>query len=197
MNAASSDFLDPDLLKDAEATNQRPALSPDGDELKTAVRPPLTPPPPPLPAASMPPLPSFAAPSPAPSFSVAPLAGPAPAASSTQPPAYSRAASPRPSWLQSLLTTTFPPPGTAHHANPDAPIRPSTAGAVFAAMGLFFAFVALVTGLRGAPEEIMPPVVAAALVIARALVALGAGALSFAMLRQAERLLVKDPASRP
>ena len=99
----------------------------------------------------------------------------------------------KPSWLRALLTTTFPPPGAMRNTNPDAPIRASTAGTIFAAMGLVFAIVALVTGLRGAPAEPMEPVVAAATVIARALIALGAGALSFAMLRQAERLLVQEP----
>ena len=201
MNEPSSEFLDPDLLKDAEATNQRPALSSDGDELTTTVRPPLTPPPPP-PATSVapppvmaaePPLPSFPPPSDLPSFSVSAHAAPLPRPASV-PPMDAQA---KPSWLRSLLTTTFPPPGAAHHANPDAPMRASTAGVVFAAMGVFFAFVALVCGLRGAPTEIMPPVVAASLVVARALVALGAGALSFALLRQAERLLVQPPPRDP
>jgi hypothetical protein len=58
-------------------------------------------------------------------------------------------------------------------------------------MGLVFSLVALVTGLRGVPDETTAaPLVTAAVVIARALVALGAGALSFAMFREAERLLV-------
>lgn len=179
---ASSEFLDPDLLSDAEATNQRPALSSEPDELKTHQLPPATPPPPMT--TSMPPLPSFPPATPPPTFTV--------------PQVHQRTVSdpalqPKPSWLRNLLTTTFPPPGTPIQANPDAPIRASTAGAVFAGMGLFFALVALITGLRGAPTEIMPPVVAASLVIARALVALGAGALSFAMFRQAERLLVQEP----
>ncbi len=56
-----------------------------------------------------------------------------------------------------------------------------------------FAVVALVTGMRGAPTEAgIAPVVAAALVLARALVAVGAGALSFAMFLRAERLLVRS-----
>jgi hypothetical protein len=53
-----------------------------------------------------------------------------------------------------------------------------------------------VTGLRGAPSEPIAPAVAACLVIARAFVALGAGALSFAMFRQAERLLVEEPPTK-
>ncbi|HEY1695336.1 MAG TPA: hypothetical protein VGG39_24375 [Polyangiaceae bacterium] len=191
MNEASSEFLDPDLLRDAEATNQRPALSPEGDELTTTVRPPLTPPPPPMAVANAAPLPSFPPPSDVPSFTLQsqyPSHAPHPSAPPLDGPGAGK-----PSWLRSLLTTTFPPPGVARNANPDAPIRASTAGAVFAALGVFFAFVALVCGLRGAPTEIMPPVVAASVVIARALVAFGAGALSFAFLRQAERLLVQEP----
>ena len=58
-------------------------------------------------------------------------------------------------------------------------------------LGLVFALFAMVTGLRGAPTDPVAPVVAAALVVARAIVTVGAGALSFAMFRQAERLLVR------
>ena len=133
---------------------------------------------------SMPPLPSFPPATPPPTFTMqhAPQRTPS-----------ETVLEGKPSWLRNLLTTTFPPPGMPIQANPDAPIRASTAGAVFAGMGLFFALVALITGLRGAPAEIMPPVVAASLIVARALIALGAGALSFAMFRQAERLLVQEP----
>lgn len=184
MNDASAEFLDSDLLKEAEATQQRQALSADGDELKTTRLPPATPPPPPLQTANLPPLPvSFPPPAPAPSF-----ASPQAAASAA---AVASLPQRQPSWLNALLTTTFPPPGAA--ANPEAPIRASTVGTAFAVLGLVFAIVALVTGLRGAPAEPIEPVVAAATVIARALLALGAGALSFACFRQAERLLVQPP----
>jgi hypothetical protein len=181
MNEANVEFLDPDLLKDAEATNQRPALSPDGDELKTTRLPPLTPPPPAM--ASMPPLPSFPPPDLAPTFTVSQVT-----------PRYEAEPAPtsKPSWLRALLTSTFPPPSTERTPSPHAPVRASTAGTIFAVLGLVFAAVSLVTGLKGAPSEPgVAPIVAAALVIARALVALGAGALSFGMFRQAERLLVK------
>jgi hypothetical protein len=193
MNEANSEFLDPDLLKEAEATQQRVALSPEGEEMTTTRLPPLTPPPPPLQTTSVPPLPAaFPPPTPAPTFAAA-HASTAPVLGSTPPAAP--APHGRPSWLHALLTTTFPPPG-AVNVNPEAPIRASTAGTVFAVLGLVFAVVALVTGLRGAPTDPIEPVVAAATVIARALLALGAGALSFAMLRQAERLLVQDPPSK-
>jgi hypothetical protein len=186
MSEIQGEFLDSELLKDAEATNQRAALSVEGDELKTTQLPPLTPPPP---AASMPPLPPITFPpqTPAPTFH---LDEGTTRYRSEPPPAVGK-----PSWLRALLTTTFPPPGTAPQAVHGAPISAQTAGTVFAVLGLVFAIVALVTGLRGAPSEAgVAPVVAAALVIARALVALGAGALSFAMFRQAERLLVAGPA---
>jgi hypothetical protein len=182
MNEAQVEYLDPDLLKDAEATNQRPALSPDGDEVKTTRLPPLTPPPPA--ATSMPPLPSFPPPEMAPTFTVSQVS-----------PRYEAAPAPatKPSWLRTLLTSTFPPSSTQRNPAPDAPVKATTAGTIFAVLGLVFAVVALVTGLRGAPSDAtVPPIVSAALVIARALVALGAGALSFGMFRQAERLLVKQ-----
>ena len=185
MTEATSDFLDSELLKDAEATNQRAALSPDGDELKTVQIPPLTPPPPPM--ASLPPLPVHFPPlSPAPLFAT----DEGTTRYKSAPPVEAS----KPSWLSALLTTTFPPPATARRPATMAPVTPRTAGTIFAVMGLVFAVVALVTGLRGVPADAgIAPVVAAALVIARAVVALGAGALSFAMFRQAERLLVQEP----
>jgi len=185
MSEGTADFLDSGLLQDAEATNQRPALSPDGDQLTTTRQPPMTPPPP-LPTLAMPTLPPVTFPpmAPAPSFDDGTTryrSEPAPAAT-------------KPSWLQALLTTTFPPPSTVRNPGAQALVSAQTAGAVFAVMGLVFAVVALVTGLRGVPSDTsVAPVVAAAYVIARALVALGAGALSFAMFRQAERLLVHEP----
>jgi hypothetical protein len=188
MSEGNADFLDSGLLTDAEATNQRAALSPDGDELKTMTRQPsMTPPAPPM---SMPPLPPVTFPplTPAPSFAIE--EGTARYHSEFPP------GTPKPSWLRALLTTTFPPPATLRTPGVRAPVSAQTAGTVFALMGLFFAVVALVTGLRGVPSDTsIAPVVAAAYVIARALVALGAGALSFAMFRQAERLLVEPPTS--
>jgi hypothetical protein len=185
MSERNADFLDSELLKDAEATNQRPAMSPEGDELKTTRMPSMTPPPP---ALSMPPLPPITFPpaSPAPSFAV----DDGTTRYRSEPPP----ASPKPSWLRALLTTTFPPPATQRDPSVKGPVSVQTAGTVFAVMGLVFAVVALVTGLRGVPSDTtVAPAVAAAFVVARAIVALGAGALSFAMLRQAERLLVHEP----
>jgi hypothetical protein len=190
MLEANAEFLDSGLLNDAEATNQRSALSAEGDELKTTQLPPMTPPP--LATASMPPLPPVTFPpvAPAPSFAIETGT----TRYATEPPQ----ATAKPSWLRALLTTTFPPPGTSRNQGAQAPVSMQTAGTAFAVMGLVFAVVALVTGLRGVPSDPgVAPVVAAAYVIARALVALGAGALSFAMFRQAERLLVQEPPTPP
>lgn len=186
MDEGPAEFLDPDLLKDAEATNQRPALSPDGDELKTTRLPPISAPPPPV-AAELP-LPSFPPPAAAPAFSgtVEIAQPPATERQATEPPG-------KPSWLRGLLTTTFPPPDTQRDPRADAPVGANVAGIVFTVLGVVFSLVALVTGLKGAPMDPVAPIVAAALVIGRAIVAVGAGALGFAMFRQAERLLVRKP----
>jgi hypothetical protein len=181
MTEVNAELLDSDLLRDAEATNQRPALV-DGDELKTTRLPPPTPPPmtttmmpPPMPASFRP-----SAPAPAMPLEAVSLDFP------RQP-----VATGKPSWLKALLTPTVPPPATTGHGAV-ATIRPDTAGAVLAGLGLVFALVALVTGLRGAPDASLAPVVAAAVVLARALITLGAGALSFLLFRSAERLLVSS-----
>jgi hypothetical protein len=182
-NDGPVEFLDSSVLADAEATNQRPALSDDGEELKTITRLPAITPPPPSVAS---PLPSFPPPATAPSIGIA-AAGHAAHREPVAP------ASSKPSWLAALLSSTVPPPAT-ERTSPAAPVSPTVAGAVFVTIGLAFAIVSLVTGLRGAPADgEMAPAVAAALVIGRALVALGAGALSFVMLLRAERLLVKSP----
>jgi hypothetical protein len=185
MNEVKSDYLDPDLLKDADAGTPAPLEpSSEGDELKTTRRPAISPPPAPpslrAHAASVPP--------PVMTFSSTSDSRPRP---TSEPPDAAK-----PSWLRALLTTTFPPPAPARHASAPAPITAQTAGTVYAVLGVLFAVVALVTGLRGAPSEVLAPSVAACLVIARAIIALGAGALSFAMFRQAERLLVEEEAPK-
>jgi hypothetical protein len=186
MNEVKSDYLDPELLKDAEGRSPQPLdLSSEGDELKTTRRPAISPPPaPPTSLRSHPP--SVSAPAVSrPSTGEARIHFPSEAPDAT-----------KPSWLRALLTTTFPPPAPARHPGAHAPIPAQTAGTVYAGLGVLFAIVALVTGLRGAPSETLAPSVAACLVIARAIVALGAGFLSFAMFRQAERLLVEEPPAK-
>jgi hypothetical protein len=182
MNEVKSDYLDPDLLKDADAGSP-PPLEPssEGDELKTTRRPAISPPPAPP---SLRPHPASVPPPPAMTF--------ASTSDSRSRPTSEPPDAAKPSWLRALLTTTFPPPAPARHASTPAPITAQTAGTVYAVLGVLFAVVALVTGLRGAPSEALAPSVAACLVIARAIIALGAGALSFAMFRQAERLLVEE-----
>jgi hypothetical protein len=187
------EYLDPELLKDAEATNQRPALSAEGEELKTTQFAGML-------ASAGGPLPSFPPPESSPYAADAAFSAPRPgyagqpayaAQAQAQPQAaIAPAARPaKPSWLRALLATMSGPAAEGHASK--GLINPHVAGIVFASLGLVFAGVALVTGLRGAPSDAtMAPAVAAALVLARALVALGAGALSFGMLRQAERLLV-------
>ena len=174
MNAETAELLDSDLLKDAEATAQRPALAP-SDEIQTAVRLPAITPPPPAPATATMPLPAVSFP---PQSRVP-----------TMPAHRPEVAASRPSWLQALLATTFPPPAAT--LDPEAArLARRRAGAGFVGLALAFAFVAMVTGLRGAPDDpSIAPVVAAALVLSHALVALGAGAFSFGLLRMAERLL--------
>jgi hemoglobin len=190
MHDQGAELLDPDLLKDAESTSQLAAQSVErveaAEELKTIRLPPATPPPPPMHIAtsSMPPLPaSFPPAAPLPSMS----------AGSTQPlAAHYRAAPPaasRPTWLRALLDSTFP--ASEVNADPEVARRSRrTAAAACVGFALAFALVAMITGLRGAPDDAsMAPAVAAALVVAHALVALGAGAFSFGLLRMAERLL--------
>jgi hypothetical protein len=102
------------------------------------------------------------------------------------------AAAPRPSWIKSLLVTSFPPPGVA--PSPDqVRLTRRAAGAVLAILGLAAAVVALVTGLRGIPDDPQTPeTVVVAVLLARALIAVGAGTFSFAMFRMTEKL-VTDP----
>jgi hypothetical protein len=67
-----------------------------------------------------------------------------------------------------------------------------------ACLGLspLFLILALYEGLRGAPEGAASATVVAALVVAHAIVAVGAGAFGFGLLRMAERLLDEDRARK-
>lgn len=98
----------------------------------------------------------------------------------------------RPSYIKSLLVTSFPPPGVT--PSPDqVRLTKRAVGAVLALLGLAAAVVALVTGLRGIPEDPQTPeTVVVAVLLARALIAVGAGVFSFAMFRMTEKL-VTDP----
>jgi hypothetical protein len=232
MEEANSDFLDSDLLRDAEATNQRPALSPEGEEVTTSTvlpppsphPPPVAHVPPPLPARASHhslPLPSFPPPDVAP-MGVAPTGGvpgesapaevapqnpmaplpsfafqahvetpPPPPAASVAPPAPP--APPQPSWLRGLFRSTHPADAElARDAHAATVQRADVAGGLYAGFGLLFAVVSLVLALRDVPPEPgTAPEVVAALVLSRALFALGAGALAFALFVRAERMLLR------
>jgi hypothetical protein len=171
----SSELLDSSLLRDAESTSQFAAQAVEAaEELATIRLPPATPPPPamkPTATARMAALPVTA--------------------HDPFPPPPRMPTMPRPSWLQALLTTTFPPPAASHGADPEVTMRARrNAAAACVGFALAFALVAMITGLRGAPDDpTISPAVAAALVVAHALIAIGAGAFSFGLLRMAERLL--------
>jgi hypothetical protein len=90
-------------------------------------------------------------------------------------------------WWRNLLSSTLPPLAAG------SPFleRVMYARAAVACMVLSLAVVllALVIGLRGVPAELFtPPIVAAAVLMARALVALGLLAVSAALVIAAERL---------
>lgn len=95
----------------------------------------------------------------------------------------------RPSWIKSLLVTSFPPPGV--NPSPDqVRLTKRAIGAVLALLGLAAAVVALVTGLRGIPNDPQTPeTVVVAVLLARSLIAVGAGTFSFAMFRMTEKLV--------
>jgi hypothetical protein len=198
MTEANTEFLDPELLKEAEATAQRAALSDAAEHLPTTRLPPLTPPPT-LATAAIPPLSaSFVPPPVAPAHApfVHPSAPPPAAAPATTLDSnegttrYRHEAPPltKPSWFKALLASTFPPPAAVPGEHDAAAVRRKLV-VTCVGFSLFFAAVALVTGLRGAPvDPTLSPVVVAAIVVARAIVAVGAGALSYGLLRIAERV---------
>ncbi len=153
------------------------------DELATTRLPPVPHPPH---------LPSSRPPSNAPS-SLAPILPPVEAnaagASPFRPPPHTST-----SWWRSLLASTSPPPtagmGSVLNASTSVPAHRFAAVCGAVAAGLFV--VALIVGLWGAPSQIfMPPIVSAAIVIARALVGLGLLGFSVALLRMGERALFR------
>ncbi len=100
------------------------------------------------------------------------------------------AAQPRTSWWHGLLTATMPPAAEATAA--DEGVMKRRIGATCAGMALGFVILALALALRGA-EPAYSPTVAGALVIARAMVALGFLGFGYGLLRMAERLLTAAP----
>jgi hypothetical protein len=174
--------LDPEVTKEGEATAQRSAIAVAEDRLPTTRLPPITPPP--LRPPSVPPgaLPSVVVSS-RNTPTVPPQSGPGPLDATAK---YQAAGQPKPSWFRALLTTTSPPPAAVDY-DPYAMRRSVAVGCVVAACA--FAVVALVFAFRPPPSlGTMQPVVAATVVLAHALLALGAGALSYGLLRIAERM---------
>jgi hypothetical protein len=148
---------------------------PDDDRLLTTRLPPMTPPP--MRPPSVPPL--SAAPSFAPSGTYRADAG-----------------QPRASWWRALLTATFPPQSMAPAAIvSDERIFRRRIGATCAGMALGFVILALALGLRGA-EPLYTPVVSAALIVSRSVVALGFLAFGHSLLRMAERFFA-GPSAPP
>jgi len=152
------------------------------EHLATARLPPLRRPLPPPRTPSQPP---------AGASSVQPTSGASPAPHAIRPPP-SR-------WWRSLLESTFPPavpegpePGAGRHRTGDAYL-----GAACAAIGLVLLLPALVLGVRQAPSQtLLPPVVAAAEIVARALVVLGLLVAGLAFLRTAERFFSRTEGPR-
>jgi hypothetical protein len=185
MNEANIDVvLDPDITKEGEATAQRSAIAAAEDRLPTTRLPPIAPPP--LRPPSVPPgaLPPSVVVSSRNTPTVPPQSGPAPLEATTR---FRAESSPqaKPSWFRALLTTTSPPP--ALEADPHSVRRSVAVGCVVAACA--FAVIALSFAFRAPPSlGTQQPVVAATMVLAHALLALGAGALSYGLLRIAERL---------
>jgi hypothetical protein len=154
-------------LTSQDSTQEVPAAEESGDDrLLTRRLPPITPPPPR--AASVPP--SSPPPALAPS-------GTYPANSGAQP---------RPSWWSALLAATSPPPAMAPVATDERILR-RRIGATCAGMALGFVILGLALGLRGA-EPAYSPMVSAAFVLSRAMVALGFLGFGYGLLRMAERL---------
>jgi hypothetical protein len=101
-------------------------------------------------------------------------------------------ASPQPksSWWRALIASTLPPPDRSAVAV-DARVVDRAVALFCIAMALVLVLVALAIGLREAPAQpSIPAGVVAALVIARALLALAFLALGAMLLRMAERFFV-------
>jgi hypothetical protein len=169
MNEAHIDLTAQDSSRDAVAE------VPD-DRLLTTRLPPITPPP--LRPASVPPS------SPPPSMAPSMPGGLAP--SGTYRSNASMPAQLGSSWWRALLTATFPPPARVPAVTDERVIR-RRVGATCAGMALGFVILALALGLRGV-EPAYSPTVSAALVLARAIVALGFLGFGYGLLRMAERV---------
>jgi hypothetical protein len=188
--------LDPDATSEGDVAVQRAALEASGerpqaarkgsapdDRLPTTRLPPIAPPPL-RPPSVPPPVPTSLTPPPVLSSRETPTIPPQSGRPTTEGAgryAMDAVQSPKPSWFRALLTTTSPPP---------APVdgrRTVVLGCVLAACA--FAAIALIFAFRSPPYlEAMPPVVAAMVLLTHAMLAIGAGALTYGLLRMAERI---------
>jgi hypothetical protein len=104
---------------------------------------------------------------------------------------------PRTSWWKALLTETQPPPSnTIPPPAVDERVFRRRIGATCAGMAIGFVILALALGLRGA-EPAFSPMVAAAMVIARAIIAVGFLAFGYGLLRMAERFFAPRSTEAP
>jgi hypothetical protein len=181
MNQVQAEFLDSDLLKDAEATAQRQSLS-EGGEVRTMR----------LESIAPPPMPANLVTTALPTLAHAPIAPQAALPSLGEGTTRYRSEAPspvRPSWLRALLVSTFPPPSATSPVD-DATVARRVVGVTCIAVAVVLGLIALVLGLSGAPKDpTLAPPVAAMVVLSRGLFALGAGAFSFGLIRLAERAL--------
>jgi hypothetical protein len=103
---------------------------------------------------------------------------------------------PRTSWWKALLTATSPPPSNVIQAPTDDRVVRRRIGATCAGMAIGFVILALALGLRGS-EPAFSPVVAAAMVVARSIIAVGFLAFGYGLLRMAERFFTSRPDAPP
>jgi hypothetical protein len=185
MDESNADVvLDPDATSPGEPSSQSAAIAATAapeDRLPTTRLPPITPPP--LRPPSVPPPPP---PMPAGGLSsretpTVPPSGRPPTTEGAGRYAMEAVQAPKPSWFRALLTTTSPPPA------PTDSRRSVVLGCVLAACA--FAAIALILAFRSPPYlEAMPPLVAATVLLTHAMLAIGAGALTYGLLRIAERV---------
>jgi hypothetical protein len=173
--------LDPDATSQGEASAERAAITATEDRLPTTRLPPIAPPPMRSPSVPPPPPPRSSRETP-----TVPPQSARPTTEAAGRLAVDAVQPPKPSWFRALLTTTSPPPA------PAGARRTVVLGCVLAACA--FAAIALVFAFRTPPSlDAMQPVVAAAVLLTHAMLAIGAGALTYGLLRIAERVASAGP----
>jgi hypothetical protein len=100
---------------------------------------------------------------------------------------------PRTSWWRTLLDSTLAPP-----ASIDVHTLRRRVGVACGVLALAFVAIGLVVGLRAVPgQAVVSPGVAIAVVVARALVALGMLGLGYALMRMGERFFAEGTRGLP